>query len=179
MAKYVVLLRGINVGGNNKIEMAKLKSCFESLGYTNVITYINSGNVIFDSRETDTEKMTDKVELLISKVFKLKIPVIVRRHNNIKKICKKIPTNWVNDKEYKTDVMFLWEDFANRDTLKQIATNPKVDTLLYIDDAIVWHLKKKNYSKSKMNDIIGTDIYKNMTVRNVNTVRKLNILMNG
>lgn len=179
MAKYVALLRGINVGGNNKIEMAKLKSCFESLGYTNVITYINSGNVIFDSRETDTEKITNKIELSISKVFRLKIPIIVRSHNNIKKICKSIPDAWVNDTTYKTDVLFLWSLYAKKNTLKLIDTNQEVDSLIYVDGVIIWHLKKANYGKSKMNNIIGTDIYKNMTVRNVNTVRKLNILMSA
>lgn len=51
MNTYVALLRGINVGGNNKIEMTKLKVLFESLGYTNVVTYINSGNVIFETRK--------------------------------------------------------------------------------------------------------------------------------
>jgi len=179
MAKYVALLRGINVGGNNKIEMAKLKSCFESFGHTNVITYINSGNVIFDSRKTDTVKITKEIEQLISKIFKLTIQVIIRNQNNIKKICKSIPDDWVNDTTYKTDVMFLWSEYTKKNTLKLIDTNREVDSLIYVDGVIIWHLKKANYGKSKLNSIIGTDIYKNMTVRNVNTVRKLNILMNS
>lgn len=177
MQKYVALLRGINVGGNNKIEMARLKICFESLGYTNVATYINSGNVIFETKKSDTTKIANEIERAIKKNFELDIPVVLRGKKSIDKVNKKIPTDWINDKEYKTDVMFLWDNFANRGTLKKIVTNPKVDTLLYIDGAVVWHLKKKDYGKSKMNDIIGTEVYKNMTVRNVNTVRKLNALM--
>ena len=58
-------------------------------------------------------------------------------------------------------------------TLDMIKTNPKVDTLVYIDGAIVWHLKKKDYVKSGFNEIIGTEVYKNMMVRNINTVRRL------
>ncbi len=177
MQKYVALLRGINVGGNNKIEMARLKICFESLGYTNVATYINSGNVIFETKKSDTTKIANEIERAIKKNFELDIPVVLRGKKSIDKVNKEIPADWINDKEYKTDVMFLWNSFANRGTLKKIVTNPKVDTLLYIDGAVVWHLKKKDYGKSKMNDIIGTEIYKNMTVRNVNTVRKLNNLM--
>lgn len=56
MKKYVALLRGINVGGNNKVAMPKLKECFESLGYRNVITYINSGNIIFETKKVDQKK---------------------------------------------------------------------------------------------------------------------------
>ena len=68
MMTYVALLRGINVGGNNKVEMARLKKVFESLGFINVRTYINSGNVIFD---TDT---TDIVHAVNSTLFKFRVP---------------------------------------------------------------------------------------------------------
>ncbi len=52
MPRYVVLLRGINVGGKNKLSMKALKACLEELGYANVSTYINSGNVVLDSRKS-------------------------------------------------------------------------------------------------------------------------------
>ncbi|MBX2866946.1 DUF1697 domain-containing protein [Candidatus Kaiserbacteria bacterium] len=178
MSTYVALLRGINVGGNNKIKMIELKVLFESLGYTNVVTYINSGNVIFETRKKDVSRLASEIQKGIKKKFKLNIPVVLRTQKNIEKVCKKIPPDWVNDKDNKTDVMFLWDKFASKKTLKLISTNPKIDSLLYVDGAIIWHLKKKNYGKSKMNDIIGTEVYKNMTVRNINTVRKLATLMN-
>lgn len=177
MNTYVALLRGINVGGNNKIEMSKLKTSFESLGYTDVFTYINSGNVIFRNKKAKVESLVKEIEDVIKQKFKLEIPVVLRDQKNIEKICKKLPSNWTNDKDNKTDVMFLWDEYMNQNTLKLIETNPKVDTLLYVDGAIIWHIKKKDFGKSKMNDLIGTKLYKNMTVRNVNTVRKLNELM--
>lgn len=58
MKRFVALLRGINVGGNNIIKMADLKTCFEEMGFANVVTYIQSGNVLFDSNETDQLKLT-------------------------------------------------------------------------------------------------------------------------
>lgn len=170
--KYVALLRGINVGGNNKVEMSKLKLSFESLGFKNVSTYINSGNVIFETKATDQNKLSAKIEEVIEKDFGLSIRVVTRDERNIKKVCKKIPSDWINDKDNKTDVMFLWSEFASKETIQLIATT-KVDSLLYVDGAIIWHLKKKDYSKSGINKFIGTDVYKNMTARNVNTVRKL------
>ncbi|NCN07483.1 DUF1697 domain-containing protein [Candidatus Falkowbacteria bacterium] len=177
MKTYVALLRGINVGGNNKIEMPKLKKCFESLYCTNVITYINSGNVIFDTKKQDIAEITSEIEKIIKKTFGLNIRVVLRDQNNIEKICSKVPKTWVNDQDHKTDVLFLWEKFANSKTLKLIEINPKVDSLMYVDGAIIWHLKKTDYSKSKMNNFIGSEVYKNMTARNINTVRKLALLM--
>ncbi|MEM9336417.1 MAG: DUF1697 domain-containing protein [Patescibacteria group bacterium] len=177
MNTYVALLRGINVGGNNKIEMTKLKMGFEKFGHSDVQTYINSGNVIFSSHTNDIAALTNEIEAMINKDFKLDIPVVLRSKESIMKVCKKIPAAWTNDKEQKTDVMFLWDEYSNKKTLKLIEQNPKVDTLIYVDDAIVWHLKKKDYSKSKMHDLVSTKLYKSMTVRNVNTVRKLQELM--
>ena len=87
--KYVALLRGINVGGNNKIAMAVLKASFESAGFTDVSTYINSGNVLFETKTADTEKIAAEIEALISSQFLLEIPVVVRTAESIQTIMKK------------------------------------------------------------------------------------------
>lgn len=170
--KYVALLRGINVGGNNKVEMGQLKACFETLGFSDVSTYINSGNVIFETKATAEAKLAAQIEGAIEQNFQLSIRVVVRSEKNIRKVCAEIPADWVNDRENKTDILFLWPEYAQPETVGLIGTT-KVDTLLYVDGAIVWHLKKKDYAKSGMNKFIGTEVYKNMTARNVNTVRKL------
>jgi uncharacterized protein (DUF1697 family) len=173
MNKYVALLRGINVGGNNKVEMSKLKKIFEALGYKNVLTYINSGNIIFESTEIDPEKLTEEIERTLKKKFGFEIRCVLRDSDNIIKLTKTIPTKWTNDAEQKTDVLFLWKDFDHKDSIKLITTQIGVDNLKYIAGAIVWNISKENYSKSGMHKFIGTKIYKHMTARNVNTVRKL------
>jgi len=175
----VALLRGINVGGNNKVEMKKLKAVFESAKFKNVLTYINSGNVIFDSEIKDKNKLAEKIELLLKKSFGFKIAVVVRSLADIKKIIAKIPKNWKNDTDQKTDVLFLWDEFDNKASLKLISQKEGVDNLIYIPGAIVWNLNKKDYTKSRMNKFIGTVLYKNMTARNVNTVRKLFEIINN
>ena len=96
---------------------------------------------------------------------------------NIAKVIKAIPKDWVNDKEQKSDVLFLWEEYCTKASLKLIKVNPKVDTLKYVEGAILWHVNKKDYGQSGMNKFIGTKVYKNMTARNVNTVKKLANLM--
>ncbi len=173
---YIALLRGINVGGNKKVEMSKLKKVFEDLGFVNVTTYINSGNVIFDSSNTNQSTIDSKIEEGIAKTFGFSIPVVIRTVQNIQDLAKAIPANWNNDTNQKTDILFLWEKFDSKETIKQIKTNPDVDELIYLPGAIVWHLNKKDYTKSGMHKFIGTEVYKNMTARNINTVRKLSTL---
>ncbi len=175
--KYVALLRGINVGGNNKVEMKKLKTVFEDLGFQKVLTYINSGNVIFETGSKDVKKIVVNIEKAIADNFKLDIRVVVRDGKNIKKICEAVPSEWVNDKDQKTDVLFLWEEYASKKSLELIKTNSEVDILLYVDKAIIWHVNKKDYNQSGMDKFIGTEVYKNMTARNINTVRRLAELM--
>ena len=177
MQKYVALLRGINVGGNNKVEMSVLKKIFEELGFSEVRTYINSGNVIFTTEKNNSEEIINAIETAIHKKFKFSVRVVIRDAKNIQRLCKEIPSHWTNDTEQKTDVLFLWDDYDTKNTLTIIAKNPVVDTLLYSKGTIVWNVKRKNYKASGMRKFIGTPIYKNMTARNINTLRKLADLM--
>lgn len=174
--KYVALLRGINVGGNSKIEMLRLKTVFESLGHTEVITYINSGNVIFVSDE-QASKLVTKIEQAITQEFNLNVPVIIRDKANIMALVQSIPDSW-NNKEQKTDVMFLWDEIDGPDITSQIVAKPEIgETIRYESGALLWNIDRKNVTKSAVLRLAGTPLYKQMTVRNVNTVRKLAQLM--
>lgn len=174
MTKYVALLRGINVGGNNKVEMSKLKKVFESLGFKNVSTHINSGNVVFETDKRDSEP---EIEKALKKGFGFGLRVVLRDAKNIKKLCKLISKDWLNDSLQRTDVLFLWNEFDSRKSIDLIKITG-VDTLKYIEGAIVWNVKRKDVAKSGMKKFIGSLVYKNMTARNINTVRKLNELLN-
>jgi len=173
MKRYVALLRGINVGGNKKVEMKKLKSVFESLGFKNVSTYINSGNVIFETEMKNDDDIGKVVGEKLSDVFGFEIRTLVRGAKDIERLVQAIPTDWTNDSKQRTDVLFLWDTFDNKKSISLIKTTEGVDNLEYILGAIVWNVDKKLYSKSGMHKFIGTTVYKHMTARNVNTVRKL------
>ncbi len=173
---YVALLRGINVGGNNKVEMKKLKSTFELLGFTNVVTYINSGNIVFEDKIKEQAAIVTEIENAIKKDFQLDIKVLVRDFENIDNICKELPGSWTKNELMRTDVLFLWEKFDRPDIMNQLQINP-VDNVIYLPGAILWNIEDKNYSKSGMMKLMGTEIYRNMTIRNVNTVRKLHQIM--
>ena len=173
---YVALLRGINVGGNNKVDMKKLKYTFESLGYTNVATYINSGNIIFEDSSKGLETIVREIEDAIKRDFQLDIRVLVKSFEDINLICEQLPDTWIKNEVVRTDVMFLWEDYDYPEILQQLKINP-VDNVMYTPGAVLWNLEYKNYTKSGISKLVGTKIFRNMTVRNVNTVRKLHQLM--
>lgn len=155
------------------MEMPKLKKVFEDMGYKNVSTYINSGNVLFTSSHEDFSQINPVLE----KVFGFPLRAIVRSKENIDSISKTIPEEWQNDTEQKTDILFLWDGFDSIDSIAQMRTNPEIDHLLPLTGAIAWNVCRTDYPKSGMKHFIGTIIYKNMTARNVNTVRKLAELM--
>lgn len=173
---YVALLRGINVGGNTKVEMKKLKAFFERMNFADVSTYINSGNVLFRTNHPKST-LASRIEKFIEEDFGFPIRVVVRDQTQISEIAEKVPKNWTNDTEQKTDVIFLWDDVDSPKVLQEIVTNPKVDQLIYINGAVIWHIDRAHYNQSGMHKFIGTGIYKQMTARNINTVRKLRDLM--
>ena len=85
--QYLALLRGINVGGNNIIKMTDLKSCFESLAFTNVSTYIQSGNILFLSDEKDQTKLTNKISKALSEKFNYNLPIMIFSKKQLIKRC--------------------------------------------------------------------------------------------
>lgn len=174
MKTYVALLRGINVGGNKKVEMTKLKQVFEKLGFEQVSTYINSGNVIFSSKAVP---VTADLEKVLKKTFGFAIAVVVRDAASILKVAKVIPKGWENNPEVKTDVLFLWDEYNKKTSLGLVFPHPEADQLKYVDGAIIWSINRKLHTKSGVKKFIGTPLYRNMTARNVNTVRKLASLM--
>ncbi len=170
---YIALLRGINVGGNSKVEMPKLKELFEDLGFTDVKTYINSGNVIFSSSQNDIKKICSIIEKGIEKEFKLSVPVLVISKSKLKKIVGEIPEAWQNNSDMKCDVMFLWDEVDSPETLDLLNLNKDLEDFKYVPGAIIWRIDRDKVTKSKVLKMVGTDIYKKMTIRNCNTARKI------
>jgi uncharacterized protein (DUF1697 family) len=174
---YVALLRGINVGGKNKVDMKLLKATFEGLGMTDVKTYINSGNVIFSTKDRGKARLTTVIEDALARRFGFNIEVLVRDLKSMKALVNAIPRDWTDDKTMRCYVMFLWDDVNRPSVLKQLVIKPKLDDVRYASGAIVWRVDRKDLTKSGMMRLMVTPLYKRMTIRNVNTTRKLVELM--
>lgn len=175
---YVALLRGINVGGNNKIEMPRLKKLLEDLGYSEVTTYINSGNAIFSASETKPTTLSSAIEKAINQEFGFAINVVVVEQGVIDAIVEQTPSNWIHDgSTQKCDVLFLWSEIDSPEVLQRLTLKSGIDEALYFPGAVVWRVMRENVNKSGMRSIFGTEVYKKSTARNINTVRKLSALL--
>lgn len=174
---YVALLRGINVGGKNKVEMKQLKAAFEETGMTSVRTYINSGNVIFSSTIRARARLTNVLEKAISERFGFNVDVLVRDIKSMRAVVKAMPSHWTNDKAMKCDVMFLWHDVDRPSILRQAQFKPEIEDARYVRGAVIWRSDRENVTRSGYMKLVGTPLYKRMTIRNCNTTRKLLQLM--
>ncbi|WP_311079202.1 DUF1697 domain-containing protein [Paenibacillus polymyxa] len=174
---YIALLRGINVGGNNKIEMKKLKQTFEKAGMGHVTTYINSGNIIFSSQDRPNQELSLILEQEILKDFSLPIRVIVRNMKEIRSIMEALPNEWSNDTLMKSDVMFLWDEINDISVLDKFPLKPGIGHVIYTTGAVLFSVSKEQVTKSGLTKLVGTKLYQQMTVRNVNTTRQIYKLM--
>src|SRR3984893_8191153 len=125
MIKYVALLRGINVGGNKLIRMAELKRIFASLGLKNVQTYIQSGNVLFESSRADSVALTKHIETSLHKASGFEGPVLLRPTAELEAIVKLNPFSKVKPADSKLNVTFLVEALKTKPTVPLLS--PKKD----------------------------------------------------
>jgi len=173
---YIAFLRGVNVGGKGIVSMAAVKEALVALGLSDVRTYINSGNVIFSTRASDASQLTARIENALEQHTGLAINVLVMDHKTLKRIVDAIPRNWVDDKTMRTYVLLLWKELDDRGILDRLPIKPGVDELRYMPGAVIWRVDRENVGRSQMSRIVGTPLYKRLTVRSANTMRKLNEL---
>ena len=173
---YVAFLRGVNVGGKGIVSMAAVKEALVALGLSDVRTYINSGNVIFSTRAADVVRLTARIEEALELHTGMAIKVLVMDHRALKKMVDAIPRNWVDDKTMRTYVLLLWKELDDRGILDRLPMRAGVDELRYMPGAVVWRVDRENVGRSHMNRIVGTPLYKKITMRSANTMRKLDAL---
>lgn len=170
--RYIALLRGINVGGNHTVGMKGLAALFESLGCSNVSTYINSGNVFFESKES-RKAFTMKIRAGLSREYDFEIPVLIKTEAEMRSIADAIPEEWRNNATHKTDVAYLFPEIDSERILDELPVNKEFIDVRYVSGAIYWTVDRSNYNKSNLNKIISHRLYQYMTIRNINTARFL------
>lgn len=110
--RYIALLRGINVGGNTMISMAALKASFTALGFENVVSYINSGNLAFDTRKTDEKKLVGKLEKTIEHDFGKRVSVMVREQKAVEDVLANNPYEGEFESHKEMHVLFLGAELS-------------------------------------------------------------------
>jgi len=174
---FVALLRGVNVGGNNMISMKSLKESFEAMGFTNVSTYINSGNIIFQSKEDDPRKLEKKIEQMLSSEYQLESKVVLRSLSELEKLVKALPQNWGDNSDWRFNVIFLRHSIDSEKILDELPANSDIEEVLYRPGTLLWSVQASEANRSKFVKLSTRKSFKDMTVRNLNTTRKLYDLM--
>lgn len=176
MIRYIALLRGINISGKNKIAMSDLKHSFEELGFENVATYINSGNIIFSSESDDVNILSSKIKLMIKEKFQLDIPVLIMLQDKLKEILSNAPSWWGSDnKEIYDNLIFFIPPLTYEQFYAEIGNpNNEYEQVFNYKDVVFWSFSRKYYQKTNWwSKTASSAIAKQITIRTANTSKKI------
>jgi len=171
--RYVALLRGINVGGRNPVSMAALRTAFEAAGFTAVSTYIQSGNVLFESDES-IASLQGNVEALLERRLGFPLVVVVRSHRQLRNVVDKAPKGFGRAPDtYHSDVIFLNGPLSSRQAMRIVDLRDGVDRAWPGAGVIYFARLSARRTQSRMSRIVGTPEYQQMTIRSWSTTTKL------
>jgi len=175
MTTYIVLVRGINVGGKNRVPMAELRGYLEELGFSDVITYIASGNIILKS-DKSAAAIQSQIEAMLPKSFKLDselIKVLVLTRAQLQAVVNNKPKGFGEQPGiYHSDAIFLMG--ISLDTAMSVFSPKEGIDRIWPGDGVVYSQRlSAERVKSRLSRIIGTPVYKSMTIRSWNTTVKL------
>jgi len=176
---FIALLRGINVGGKNIIKMEMLKQVFDDMGFSDVKTYIQSGNVIFRTSESDKLKLADKIENQLQNIFSAEIKTLVLTADDLMEIVENAPEYFGTEPEkFRYDVWFLLPPTTVSEVVSNLHLREGVDFLQAEKNVIYTSRLTSQMGKSYFSKIVQMQFYKNLTIRNWNTTTTLLELTN-
>jgi len=171
---YIALLRGINVGGKNIIKMEQLRQVFEDMGFSDIKTCIQSGNVIFRTSESDKLKLADRIEKQLQKIFSVEIKTLVLTADDLAETVENAPKNFGAEPEkFRYDIWFLLPPTMVNDVMSNLRLRVGVDFLQAGKNVLYTSRLTSQMGKSYFSKIMQTPISKNFTIRNWNTTTTL------
>jgi uncharacterized protein (DUF1697 family) len=175
MARYVALLRGINVGGKNPIPMAGLKTCFEENGFDDVRTYIQSGNVIFSSPLSNQAELTRVIERMLRTTFAhYAASVVLRSRSQMRAIVERAPKGFgTQPTRYRYDVVFPKPPLTAKKAMESVSMKEGVDRGWAANGVLYFSRLTSRATQSRLNRVASLPTYQQMTIRNWNTTTKL------
>ena len=174
MEKYIALLRGVNVGGKNKLPMPLLKASFEKNGFSEVRTYINSGNVIFSCGGQDEPALQNMCQKIIFDSFHLNIAVAVISAKNLSDALCHAPAWWGSDCEAKHNAIFVIAPASVASVITSVGlAKPEYERVDYYGSVIFWFAPIETFSRTRWSKVVATAAYNDITIRNANTAKKL------
>src|SRR5262245_15343272 len=177
IVRYVALLRGINVGGKKLLKMADVRECLEGRDFKRVTTFIQSGNVLFESDKSDVARLTSAMEKALSTAFGHQVPVFLRSQVQLKKIVTQAPKEWKTGAAVRQNVAFLRAPVTVKQALAEINPKPGVDSVKAGDGVVYMSTVMSRLKQSGFPKIVGTPVYGGMTIRTYSTCQKILALM--
>lgn len=173
MTKYIAFLRAINVGGHN-VKMDHLRQLFESLGYSNVETFIASGNVIFEAKAAIAKSLEKKIEKKLHDELGYEVATFLRTDLEVAQIAKYKPFPQARlDVAAALNIGFLSDQFDESTTEKLMALKTDIDDFHVHEHEIYWLCERKQSDSKISNVIIEKKLGLKTTLRGVNTVNKM------
>ena len=170
---FVALLRGINVGGNNLIPMPDLRDAFSEAGATEVATYIQSGNVLFEG-DQDQDAWVRRFEQVLADRFGYRGRVTLRSRRQLRAIVDGAPHGFGEDPEtFRSDVLFLLGPSTAAEVATHIRLRDGVDSMAIGDAVIYFERLTARASQSLLSKVASTPVYQEMTIRNWRTTTTL------
>ena len=175
--RYISILRGINVGGHKKIKMAELKAIYLTLGFSDIITYIQSGNIIFTDTSSNIQTLINNIEDTILTHYGFEVPVLIRTTNEWDSIVKHYPFE-VNALENLTTIsVTLLEATPTQSAISTLQSYVKAPDLLTVHESNVYLYTPNGYGKTKLsNNFIEKKLALKATTRNWKSILKLHEL---
>lgn len=174
MKRYIALLRGVNVGGKNKIPMPELKAALENAGFTAVSTYINSGNVFFSCEEKEITDLQQQCRQMILDTFGLEIPIAVLSVNALADVLNHAPGWWDSDTDSKHNAIVVIAPAKADSVIEAVGeAKPEYEKVAYHGQVIFWSAPIKTFSRTRWSKVVSTSAYGSITIRNANTMKKL------
>lgn len=176
MKRYIALLRGINISGKNKISMSELKQCFIEHGFTDVVTHLNSGNVVFSIQEKDENMIAHEIEEMVKEHFGFAIPVYVISQERLRDLLKAAPEWWGQDNaEIYDNLIFVMPPYDAENISAKIGEpTHELEQVFICDNVIFWSFDRKKYAKANWwKKTASAGIGEVITIRTANTVKKI------
>ncbi len=175
MTKYISLLRGINVSGHKKILMKDLKALYEKLGFKDVITYIQSGNVVFESATDNPDEIRSHLEKAISENYDFSVDILVLSAAHFESVLENLPfQNYALDKDGTKIIVTFLSDQPDKLQLDEMMTYAAPSEEMIPGNKALYFRFPDGYGKTKLTNVLMERKLKlSTTSRNLKTVVKL------
>lgn len=179
MKTYVAFMRGINVGGNGLIKMDQLRDALSVAGLENVRTYIQSGNVLFDSPVIDNSKLAGSISASIKRAFDMDVAVAVFTGSQWREVIKDAPAWWGKDPAWKHNIFIVLAPTSAADAMEEIGElKPGMEKLALGKNVMYQSYEFAQTGRATTGSkLVSRPIYKQLTIRNFNTAQKIALLV--